>query len=221
MPGHFRLPIGQGPPGTRFPHFRRRRQQRTGISDGPSTYRAAMEDSCVLEKPNIEEAPQAQAGTPKPAMNRPTGARQIVRRPAPAHLHDPDFVPLLHQSKGRNTAAEARTDDDKVEIELDYCAPWSVPHTSQLPATRTGSRHCRDRVAGRLSKLVNLGQAWPRWFAASCARVATSRKRHGLRCPAHRNSEPSAGSSHRSRVTMETDEPPHNGCRAEALRPVP
>ena len=70
------------------------------------------------EEPHVEEAAQAEFGTPDPAMNGPTGARQVVRCPAPTHLHDGDFVALLRQPKGRNTAAKAGSDDDEVEIEL-------------------------------------------------------------------------------------------------------
>src|SRR5208282_373150 len=88
------------------------------VGDRSATHRAAVEDGYMPEEPHIEEAAQAQVGTPKPAMDRPTGTRQIVRRPAPAHLHDRDFIPLLHQPKGRNTAAETRTDNNKVEVEL-------------------------------------------------------------------------------------------------------
>src|SRR5271157_1275996 len=77
-----------------------------------------MEDGCVPEEPHAEETTEPQAGTPKPVPDRPTGAWQIFRRPAPAHLHDRDFVSLLHQAKGRNAAAEARADNNEVEIEL-------------------------------------------------------------------------------------------------------
>ena len=70
------------------------------------------------EEPHVKEAAQAEFRTPKPAMDGPTGAWQIVRRPAPAHFHDRNTIALLHESMGGNTAPEARTDDDKVKIEL-------------------------------------------------------------------------------------------------------
>ena len=70
------------------------------------------------EEPHVEKAAQAELGTPEPAMDGPTGVRQVVRRPAPAHFHDRYPVALLRQSMGRNTAAKARSDDDKVKIEL-------------------------------------------------------------------------------------------------------
>ena len=71
----------------------------------------------MLEETHVEKATQAEFGTPEPAMDGPTAVRQVVRRPAPAHFHHCYPVSLLHQSMGRNTAAKARSDDDKVEIE--------------------------------------------------------------------------------------------------------
>jgi len=70
------------------------------------------------EEPHVEEAAQAEFGTPEPAMDGPTGVRQLVGRPAPAHLNDSNSVALLHQPMGRNTAAKTGPDDDEVEIEL-------------------------------------------------------------------------------------------------------
>ena len=67
----------------------------------------------MLKKPR-----KRQARTPEPAMDRPTGARQVLRRPAAAHLHDRDFVALLHQPVRGDAAAESGADDDEVEIAL-------------------------------------------------------------------------------------------------------
>jgi hypothetical protein len=77
-----------------------------------------MEDGGVPEKPHIEETAQTQVRTPNPAGDGPAGARQIVRRPAPAHFHDRDFVSFFHQPEGRNAAAETGTDNNEIEIEL-------------------------------------------------------------------------------------------------------
>src|SRR5208283_3616211 len=77
-----------------------------------------MKDGYVPEEPHVEKAAQSEPGTPEIAMDAPTGARQRVRRPAPAHFHDRNTIALLHQSMRRHTAAETRTDDDKIEIEL-------------------------------------------------------------------------------------------------------
>src|ERR1019366_2017096 len=112
------FPISQSPPGARFPDFLRGGKEGAGVGDGSATDRAAVEDGYVPEEPHVEEAAQAEVGTPEPAMDGPTGAWQIVRRPAPAHLHDRNTIALLHESMGGNTATEARTDDDKVKIEL-------------------------------------------------------------------------------------------------------
>src|ERR1019366_701362 len=90
-----------------------------GIGDGSATDRAAVEDGYVPEEPHVKEAAQAKVGTPKPAMDGPTGAWQIVRRPAPAHFHDRDSISFLHQPERRNTTTEARTDDDEVEIKIE------------------------------------------------------------------------------------------------------
>jgi len=59
-----------------------------------------MENGRMPEEPHVEKAAQAEPGTPQPAMDEPAGGRQIVRRPAPAHLHDGDFVALLRQAMG-------------------------------------------------------------------------------------------------------------------------
>jgi len=69
------------------------------------------------EEPHVEEAAQPEFGTPEPAMDGPTGVRQIVGRPAPPHFHDGNAVALLHQSVGRHAAAETGADHDVVEIE--------------------------------------------------------------------------------------------------------
>src|SRR5208282_3372023 len=121
--GHFRFPIGQSCPRAGSPYFLGRLKQGTGVGDGSTTDRAAVENSCVSEELNVEEAAQAEVGPPNPAMDGPTGVWQIVRRPAPAHLHDRDPIPLFRQPKGRNTATEARTDNDEVKIEVAFAGP--------------------------------------------------------------------------------------------------
>lgn len=69
------------------------------------------------EEPHVEEAAQSEFGTPEPAMDGPTGVRQIVGRPAPPHLHDGDTIALLHQPVGGHAAAKPGADHDEVEIE--------------------------------------------------------------------------------------------------------
>src|SRR5579863_1357990 len=92
-----------------------------------------MEDGCMPEELNVEEASQSEIRTPEPTMDRPTGMRQVVRCPAPAHFHDRNFVALFHQAMGRNTATESRTDDDEVEIEFLQLVhtrhPWNPTRT--------------------------------------------------------------------------------------------
>src|SRR5208283_5098966 len=77
-----------------------------------------MEDGYTTEEPHIEKAAQAEFGAPKPAMDRPIGMWQIIRRPATAHLHDRDFIAFFRQSMGRNTAAESRSDNNEVKVEF-------------------------------------------------------------------------------------------------------
>ena len=72
----------------------------------------------MSEEPHVEEAAQAQLGTPEPAMDGPTGVRKVVRGPTATHLHDGNAIAFLHQAMGRNTPAEAGSDDDEVKIEL-------------------------------------------------------------------------------------------------------
>src|ERR1022692_4073653 len=49
-------------------------------------------------------------------MNGPTGTRQVLRCPSPAHFHDRNPVPLLHQPVSGNAAAKTRADHDEIEI---------------------------------------------------------------------------------------------------------
>jgi len=70
----------------------------------------------MAEKPHVEEAAQTECGTPEPAMDGPTGVRQIVRRPAPAHLHHGHTVALLRQPVRRHAAAETGANYYEVEI---------------------------------------------------------------------------------------------------------
>jgi len=77
-----------------------------------------MKNGDVLEEPHIEKATQAKFGAPEPAMDRPTGARQRVGSPAPAHFHDTNFVAFFHQAMSRHAATEAGTDHDEIEIKL-------------------------------------------------------------------------------------------------------
>ena len=97
------------------------------------------------EEPHVEKSAQAELRTPEIAMDGPTGARQGVRRPAPAHFHDRNPIALLHQSMRGNTAAEARTDDDKIEIELVV----TICHKDSL---RT---HCDPRPNSFIDHLPN------------------------------------------------------------------
>src|ERR1019366_2027131 len=95
---HLRFPIGQASPGTRFPYSLRRREQSAGISNGAAADGTAMKNGGVPEEPHVEEATQAEFGTPEPAMDRPTGARQRLGSPAPAHFHDTNFVTFFRQA---------------------------------------------------------------------------------------------------------------------------
>src|SRR5208283_1438171 len=107
-----------------------------------------MKDGYVPEEPHVEKAAQTQLGTPEIAMDRPTGTRQGGRRPAPAHFHDRNTIALLHQSMRRHTAAETRTDDDKIEIEL-------VVTLCHKDSRRT---HCDSRANPFIDHLPNQPQ---------------------------------------------------------------
>jgi hypothetical protein len=65
-----------------------------------------MEDSYVPKERHVEKTAQTEFGPPEVTMDRPTGTRQVIRGPAPAHFHDRNTIALLHKSMGRNTAAE-------------------------------------------------------------------------------------------------------------------
>src|SRR5208282_6580826 len=73
VPGHFRFPIGQAIPRSRFPHFLGRRKQGAGVGDGSAAHRTTMVNDYMAEQPHIEEAAQAEFWPPKPAMEGPTG----------------------------------------------------------------------------------------------------------------------------------------------------
>ncbi len=72
----------------------------------------------MLEEPHIEEAAKAQIRAPDPAMDRPTGSRQVIRSPAPSHFHDGDSVAFFRQTMSGNTTSKTRSDDDKIKIEF-------------------------------------------------------------------------------------------------------
>ena len=61
---------------------------------------------------------KAQFWSPKPATQRPIRSRQVLRCPAPPHLHNGDSVPLFCQARRADTAAEPRSNDDEVEVVL-------------------------------------------------------------------------------------------------------
>src|SRR5512142_286525 len=131
MPGHLGLPISQALPGTKGPYFFGRREQGSGVGDGASAHSAAMKNSGVPEQAHIEETAQTEAGAPEPAMNGPTRAGQGVLAPTPAHLHHGDFVTLFGEPVSCDTAAEAGSDHDKVEVKL--LLAWR--HTGPLVRT--------------------------------------------------------------------------------------
>lgn len=70
----------------------------------------------MLEETHVEKPAQSQLRPPKPAMDRPARAREILRSPAPPHLHDGNTIALLHQPVGGHAAAEAGANYDEVEI---------------------------------------------------------------------------------------------------------
>src|SRR6516164_997676 len=51
-------------------------------------------------------------------MQRPTGARQRFRPPAPSHFDDGNPISLFGQPMGGDATAKAGSDDYKVKIEL-------------------------------------------------------------------------------------------------------
>src|SRR5271157_3771193 len=115
---HFGLPVSQSRPISVVPDFIWRPKQRAGVGYRSAADGTAVQDGDMPEEAHIEEAAQRQVRTPEPTMDGPACARQVLRRPTAAHLHDRDFVALLDQPVGGDAAAESGTDDDKVEIPL-------------------------------------------------------------------------------------------------------
>src|SRR5438105_7227278 len=111
-------------------------------------------------------------------MNGPTGAGQGVRVPAPAHLHDGNSIPFLHQSKRRYTAAKSGAYDDKVEIEL-----WNGRHNYSLIAV-TASVFCPLRRRASMTSPIrrrapalcgaSYPNNWKTWFMSSQVSRTTS-----------------------------------------------
>src|SRR5262249_15758437 len=106
MTGHFGFSVSQSGPGTRIPHFLWSRKQSAGIGDRAPANGATMKDGCMPEETHIEKSAQPKPGTPKPAVQGPAGPRQVGCSPAPAHLHDGDFVSFFRQPVGGDTAAK-------------------------------------------------------------------------------------------------------------------
>src|SRR5208282_4693062 len=122
-------------------------------------------------------------------MEGPTGVWEIVGRPATAHFHYRNFVTLLHQSMGGNTATKAGTDDDEVEIEL-LVAIHTYAYMHATSARHTG-KHCRRSGPGCLGGWVDPAAVQRRRFAECCRYSATSRGRRD-----RRYNELVVGSSH-------------------------
>src|SRR5271167_4676519 len=116
MLGHFGLPVGQARPVSAFPDFIWGPKQGAGVSNRSPTDGTTVQDSYVSEEAHVEEPAKRQVRAPEPAMDGPTGTRQVLRCPAAAHLHDRDLVALLNQSMRGDAAAEAGADDNEVEI---------------------------------------------------------------------------------------------------------
>ena len=109
VPRHLRFPVRQARPRSALPDRVSRDQQRVGVGDGPAAHRAAVQDHHVAEGIDIEEAAQREARPPDPAPDLPVGGRQVLRRPAAAHLHDADAVALLGQPVGGRRCRRSRS----------------------------------------------------------------------------------------------------------------
>jgi hypothetical protein len=82
-----------------------------------------VENGDVPEKPHVEETAQRQLRTPKPAMDKPIGGRQVLGRPAPAHLDNGNSIALLGKPVRSDTAPETRTNNYEVKIKLFVLPP--------------------------------------------------------------------------------------------------
>ena len=118
MARHLCLPICQTRPRPCVPNLLWGRKQCAGVSDRSAPDGTAVEDRGMAEQAHVEEAAQAEFRAPEPTMNRPTGERERLGRPATPHLHHSNPIPFFRQTQGRNTAPEAGSDHDEIEIKL-------------------------------------------------------------------------------------------------------
>ena len=91
----------------------------------------------MLKKPR-----SASCGRQNQRCRSPAGRRQVLRRPAAAHLHHGDAVALLGEAQRADAAAEAGADDDEVEIV-----------TGTVSGLRAASKLLQDSIARTLCGL--------------------------------------------------------------------
>jgi hypothetical protein len=80
------------------------------------------EERALAEQADPLRAGEPESGGPDRVAQSPVGLREVLRSPPPARFQDADPVALLGQAQRADAAAEARTDDDHVVVELGHVA---------------------------------------------------------------------------------------------------
>ncbi len=107
----------------------RRHVQRVRIAQAAAAHAAAGDDCDVLEGGHPEDAPHPQVGAPEVALQVGGGPWKLVVGEPTSALQHAHRVALLRQPQRRDAAAEARADDEPVEVEMP-CALHSHCHLS-------------------------------------------------------------------------------------------
>jgi len=139
---HLGFPIRQSRPRSHVPDFVRGAQQSVGVGDGAAAHGTAMKDGGAAKDTHIEKPAQSELWPPEPAMDRPARAWEILRSPAPPHLHHGHTVALFHQPMSGYTAAKTGANYDEVEIEA-ISLPAGVGGTSGVGCAFSTPWACR------------------------------------------------------------------------------
>ena len=88
---------------------------RVGINEAASTHATATENKDAVEQVDAHEPEEPQGRQPQELTHIPVGLWKIGVLPTLALLYYQHIITFLSEPHGRNTASEARTDNDVVE----------------------------------------------------------------------------------------------------------
>lgn len=86
-----------------------------GVDEAASAHPTAAENEDAVEQVYAHESEEPQGRHPQELAHIPVGLREIGAFPPLALFYHQHIIAFLGEPHGRNTASEARTDDDVVE----------------------------------------------------------------------------------------------------------